>query len=249
MKEAGELKIDCLSSQTLFSDSLLEELRLESNSYINTIEACLLRLLLRDRVDRKVDEDDEASFLEATIAFREARGLFTTSDLERWLKELSVTKTEYLRLIKEEQELNKARSRLHTEAERLIPSYLKFSGKYGSLAARALKKCQLLSQLSLENPTARDAGMDDQKLLEWHFREILNLPMPNNLILYAKRLGFRDVEDFVEALRRERCYLMHCGGNTNSETTLPLDNGHASRRARQVIKPRYNNVTTKAARN
>lgn len=223
-QEAGKLQLDNQSVQMLMGDSLLEELRLEGAPYIKAMEACLLKLLLQDKTDGRMNYNDDAALLETTIAFREARGLLSPSDLRTWLKKHSLTKASFCRLIQEEHRLQRTRSRLQPQGERLIPAYLKLSGQYDGLAERALEKRRVLSQFGLEHPRAQDVGMEDDDLLEWYFRERLNLAVSANLLSHVKGLGLRDKEDFIQLLRREKCYLMYCDSIDKTGSTSPESN-------------------------
>lgn len=228
--EAGELKIDALSTQAIFTSSTLEELRLEGDSYIKAADECLLRLLLQEKLGHCNDQSDEASVLETVIEFREARGLLSSLDILAWLKEHQLTEDEFLQFMHEEARLQKAKTALAEQFERLLPAYLRLTGQYGHLARRAVDKHLILSELGLKNPTAHDVGMDDRSLLEWYFRDRFNNAPSSNLMSYGRRLGFRDEEDFVEAIRREKCYVMHLDKQnqpTHARNTPPLKMGTA----------------------
>lgn len=207
--EAGELKIDTLSTQAIFTGSILEELRLEGDSYIKAADECLLRLLLQEKHGHSNDQSNEASLLEAIFEFREARGLLSSSDIYAWLKEHQLTEDEFLQFMHEEARLQKVKAALAEQFERLLPAYLRLTGQYGHLARRAVDKRRILSELGLDNSTAHDVGMGDRSLLEWYFRDRFNKAPSRNLMSYVRRLGFRDEEDFVETVRREKCYVMH----------------------------------------
>lgn len=231
--EAGELKIDTLSTQAIFTGSILEELRLEGDSYIKAADECLLRLLLQEKLGHRNEQSDDASLLEALIEFREARGLLSSSDIHTWLKEHRLTKDAFLQFMHEEARLQKAKAALAEQFERLLPPYLQLTGQYGHLARRAVDKRRILSELGIENPTAHDVGMDDRHLLEWYFRDRFNKAPSSNLMSYVRHLGFRDEEDFIETIRREKCYVMHVSEQsqpTHARNTPPKKMGTSTTR-------------------
>ncbi|WHZ29304.1 MAG: hypothetical protein OJF51_004106 [Nitrospira sp.] len=207
--EAGELRMETASPESILTWSVLEELRLDGPSYTRATDDCLLRLLLHEKLFLNDEKSTDIAILKTTVAFRESRKLFSASDIRRWLKDQSLKKQEFLQYMHEEEKLEKVRARLREGAERLLPRYLKLSGQYRDLAKRAAHKRQVLSELGLENPTEQDVGMDDTALLEWYFHSRLTQLPLNDPDFYAKAQGFQDKNDFLEAVRRERCYVMH----------------------------------------
>lgn len=207
--EAGELKTENTSSEAVFTASVLEELRLEGNSYSKAANECLLRLLLKEKLHYNGEKIDEVSLLETVVAFREVRGLSSSSDIRKWLEHNSLTEKQFLYHMTEETKLQKAKALLREEIERLLPAYLRLSGQYSHLAQRSVHKRQVLGQLGLENPTSNDVGMNDDGLLEWYFEDRSDRSPISDLCAYARTLGYRDTEDLIEAVRREKCYLMH----------------------------------------
>ncbi len=210
--EAGELRTDTASLEPVLTGSVLEELRLEGPPYARATDDCLLTLLLQDKLGQNDTKSDDVSLLETIVAFREARGLSRASDMRAWLKNQSLTEKEFLQYVREEEALQRVKSQLREGAERLLPRHLRLTGQYNALARRAAHKRQILSRIGLENPTAQDVGMDDAALLEWYFHEQVNKPLLSDPRFYAKAQGFHDADDFIDAVRRERCYVMHRQG-------------------------------------
>ena len=207
--EAGELRIDSTSCQTIFTNSILDELRLEDDLYITATEWCLTRLLVREPVSLLNNKVDATSFLETVVWFRERHGLLRSTDLEEWLQEHLLTKEQFLELMDEEDKLRQAQSVLAEQVDRLLPTYLRLTGRYSRLADRAAHKHKILSKIGLENPTSNDTGLSDSRLLKWYFRERFRKAPPRSLALFVRRLGFRNEGDFIHTVRREKCYVMH----------------------------------------
>lgn len=207
--EAGELRIDSSSCHTVLTTSILDELRLEGDSYIAATEWCLTRLLVREPVSLQNNEVNEESFLETVVWFRERHGLLKSADLEEWLREHQLTKEQFLELMDEEDKLHQAQSVLAEQVDRLLPTYLRLTGRYSRLADRAAHKHKILSKMGLENPTSNDTGLSDSRLLKWYFRERFRKTPPRSLASFVGRLGFRNEGDFIRTVRKEKCYVMH----------------------------------------
>jgi len=63
--------------------------------------------------------------------------------------------------------------------------------------------------MGLENPTAGAIGLTDSDLLKWYFRDRFKKLPPKSLASFARRFGFSDEGNFLRAVRREKCYVMH----------------------------------------
>ena len=176
--EAGELRMDSSSFQTVFTSAVLDELKLEGNPYLVAAEWCITRILLREPLSLPDDEPEPTSYLETVVWFRENRGLLNATDLGKWLQERNLDENQFLELLKEEDRLRQALLVLSEKIERLLPTYLRLTGQYSRLADRAAHKHRILSQSGLENPTSHDTGLTDNRLVKWYFRERLQRSPP-----------------------------------------------------------------------
>ncbi len=207
--EAGELRIDSFFHQTIPTSAILDELRLEGDSFVAATEWCLTRLLLRESIGLRDEEGDEVSYLETVAWFRERHELLTSADLKEWLRQHALTEEQFLELMHEENRLYRVQMLLADQIDRLLPTYLRLTGQYSRLADRAAHKHRILSQSGLENPTSHDTGLTDSRLVKWYFRERFRRSPPQTLVTFLRRLGFRSEGDFIRTLRREKCYLRH----------------------------------------
>jgi hypothetical protein len=207
--QAGILDMNSSEPHVAFTDSVLEELRLNSEAYATAIDGCMSRHFGQERMLQSTDKIDEVTFLETVIDHRRRHGLQTSDDLLQWICDQRLEKEDFFRLMREETKLRQVHLLLTGPIQRFLPSYLKLTGQYSALADRALHKEQVLSANGLTNPTAKDTGLTDVNLLKWYFRTRARKVHPESLNSYIKNVGFQNERDFIRALRREKCYLRH----------------------------------------
>jgi hypothetical protein len=187
-------------------DALLDELRLDGQAYVHAHQAALARhLALGEAARQGVAATAEA--LQATAAeFRRQRGLLDETDLERWLVEHHLTPAGFLALMREETLLGRAHELLGRHALRRLPNYLRVSGEYQPVIARARDKQQTLAAHGLANPDVTALGVTVAAVLAWYFARA-GRPAPPSLDDYAPEAGFADADECWRAILREYCYL------------------------------------------
>ena len=84
-----------------------------------------------------------------------------------------------------------------------IPQQLRLSGNYPGLVARANAKSRLLQSIGLNNPSLKDAGLTVNELFRWHFEKILRFPVPKNIGIYARNLGYASIDAFQRVVLKE----------------------------------------------
>ncbi|HEV8327543.1 MAG TPA: TfuA-like protein [Nitrospiraceae bacterium] len=210
--QAGLLDMKSSAPQAVFTHSVLEELRLNPEAYATAIEGCLTRHFAQEKMLLSTAKLDEASFLETVVEHRRRHGLQSADDLWQWIQGQRLNKEDFLQLMREENKLRQVHLLLAEPIQRLVPSFLKLTGQYSTLADRALHKQQVLSAMGLENPTADDTGLTDINLLKWYFSDRFRKICPKTLSSFIRHLGFRNKGDFIRAVRREQCYLTQIRG-------------------------------------
>ena len=184
-------------------DRILEELRLEANTFAAVRDRALLRHLAGREAERRRQPVDLAATREVLARLRARHGLFTRVELDRWLahNELEADGLEWL--MREEAQLRATLTRA-TPGDQLL-NELRLRNDYVRFAARARRKQGLLRALG-EEPTPEDVGIVPAQLLAWHFEARLGQPVPDDIEAAARDLGFADRGDLQQALLREWLY-------------------------------------------
>ena len=131
----------------LADDRVLEELRLEPETYLAVRDRALLRLLAAREAARRRHAVDAGARRERLARLRARHGLFSRADLDRWLEANAIDGGQLERMVDEEAQLE----------------------AIGALAAPALPG-QLLDELRLRNDFTRFAerARSKQEFLEAH---------------------------------------------------------------------------------
>jgi hypothetical protein len=185
-------------------DRILEELRLEANTYAAVRERALLRHLAGREADRHRQPVDVAAAREILARLRARHGLFSRAELDRWLADNDLEAERLEWLMQEEAQLRAALIRA-TPGDQLLDE-LRRRNDYARLAQRAGGKQELLRALGLEEPRPEEAGVMPAQLLAWYFEGRLGQPIPDDIEAAARELGFADRADLHRALLREWLY-------------------------------------------
>jgi len=184
---------------------VVEELRLEGLEAYTRVEAmALLRFVAASGGGRAAPAVAREALQQTLTSIRDRLGLYSRSDLDRWMarNDLDVASTETL--VANETGLRALRDRLTRKLEPFILDELRLSGAYEKFAERARKKSDALA--------ASDAGRTPSGSLTaalriWFFERRLQRPAPDDVEAFARRLGFSDATDLDAAAWRERVYL------------------------------------------
>jgi hypothetical protein len=166
----------------------------------------MLRHLALAAAQRDRDPLDAESLGRAAAEFRRARGLSSAEDVEAWMEQHHVSPERLEELVREEALLRRVVSRLQWQAMERLPDYLRLSGEYTPLVARARSKQEMLEARGLQNPSLEDAGLTADTLYEWYFGE-LGQAVPASLARYARSAGFAAPDALMRAVLREYLYL------------------------------------------
>ncbi len=95
---------------------------------------------------------------------------------------------------------------LESARGRALLDVLRTRGEYGRLAARAASKLTRERQCAAEDAEPGEAGSFGQLALEWFFSSRGGIPVPEDLLGYARSCGFANEKAFRAAVLREyRC--------------------------------------------
>jgi hypothetical protein len=188
--------------------SVLEELKLDGLDAYQRVEAmAVLRLVATRGAARRANAAPPPDELQSTLTRLRARlGLFTRSDLERWIVDNDLDAASLESLVASEKGIADLRDRFRTALGPHILDELRVSGEYKRLAERARMKSDKLDGAGVAS-AATAPGSRPIDLRLWFFEQRLRRPLPENFEDFARRLGFALAADFDAALHREWMYL------------------------------------------
>jgi hypothetical protein len=197
--------------EMITTSALLDELRLEPDTYTRAFQEALLRHLALGEASRRRDAEDAEAVKKSTAAWCRTRGLDGEEALDRWLAEHHLARAQFDELMREEALLAQVPSRLQWEVMRRLADHLRVTGEYTRLIQRARGKQTMLEARGLKNLGLADAGVSAEELRQWYF-ERLGVPVPASMARYARSAGFPDEDAFMRAVLREYCFVRVAGG-------------------------------------
>jgi hypothetical protein len=206
-RQSGELRFDANTHPgAVVLEPILDELRLEGDQFKQHRLAALERFLAVREADRLGVKVTDGRRKEAEQAFRRERNLGDVAELERWMNNNGLKRHEFDTLMMDEARARWIQQRFQFAAVSRLADELRLSGDYPRLVARALAKDGLLESLGLKHPCLSSAGLTENQLLNWYFEELLHRPLPDDVISYARELGFASPDAFRRALLKEYLY-------------------------------------------
>jgi hypothetical protein len=200
-------------------EAVLDEVRLDPAAYRLLAERSLLTALARNAaaatgVDvapwaQQVALDDE----------RLHRGLLEPADVDAWLDEHGLARTDLPDLARRLAALRWAREAHADAVTGEIALTLRSDAAYGELAARALRKREVIASL----PSGRAGAIDDVELVGWYFRELLGREVPFALDAWAAAQGWPGTRELVRAVRGEWAFRQVEGGATSVSSSWRND--------------------------
>ena len=179
-------------------DAVLDEVRLDPDAYKRLADRSLLTALARNAaVSFGVDVSSWAR--EAALEEeRRARGLLEPEDLDTWLDENDLDRTDLPEIGRRLAVLRWARDAHRDAVAGEMTLAVRADDTYAGLAGRAERKRELLASLPSDRATP-----GDEELVGWYFRERLGQKVPVALDAWATTNGWRHAAELVRALRRE----------------------------------------------
>jgi hypothetical protein len=204
LQHSGKLRIDSNGQPSVVDlDALLDELRLTSAEYNRHCQLARERFLAIREADRLSVRIGPTRKRKTETGFRQQRQLVSAADLARWIKKNDLTNSEFEALMTEEARVKWINERAQFTLLRLIPQQLRLSGNYPALVTRANAKSRLLQSIGLNNPSLKDAGLSVNELFRWHFEKILRVPVPKNIGIHARNLGYASIDAFQRVVLKE----------------------------------------------
>jgi hypothetical protein len=191
----------------LTDDRVLEELRLEPNTYLAVRDRALLRLLATREAARQRHSVDAGARRERLSRLRARHDLFSRAALDRWLEANAIDDRQLERIVKEEAQLEAIGARAAPVLSGQLLDELRLRNEFTRLADRARSKQAFLEAHGLDHPDTDDPHLAAPALMRaWYFERRLGHPLPDDMDAAARELGFADRADFDRALRREWLY-------------------------------------------
>lgn len=204
---AGHLQIDSGGrADTVFTDALLDELRLEGDTYARNRQASLLRFFMLEEAARQGIVPTREMVRTAAQHFRRDKEIEDQEKFQRWLRENGLSHDDFLDLMKDEALLEWVRDLTELDTAALLPDHLRVTSQYARLLSHAREKQHIMESEGGEYPSLLDAGLTEDELLRWYFENRLGQTVPADLPHYCRLDGFADVSSFERAILREFCY-------------------------------------------
>jgi hypothetical protein len=194
----------------LADDRVLEELRLEPDTYVVVRDRALLRLLAAREAAHRRHAEDVGARRERLGRLRARHGLFTRAALDRWLEANAIDGGRLERLIDEEAQLEAIGARAAPALPGQLLDELRLRNDFVRFAERARSKQEFLEAHGLDHPDPDDPDVAPPALVRaWYFERRLGQPLPDDIDAAAREFGFADRADFDRALRRDWLYCQH----------------------------------------
>ncbi len=187
------------SEEELQHDRLLDEVRLDADTFRQASQWALFRLLALKESDRQSLGVGGEDLRDTINRFRAERKLFNRKDLDRWLAENDLNLEAFERLMEDEARFEALKS-LGPVLDRYFLDHLRVSGDYARFAERVRGKQQLLASMGLEEPEPQDIGITPAQLRAWYFETRLGRPIPDDIDRFVRELGFSSRADLDRAL-------------------------------------------------
>jgi hypothetical protein len=183
-------------------DAVLDEARLDPDAYKRLADRSLLTALARNAAASSGVDVSPWAHEAALEEERRARGLLEPEDLDTWLDENDLDRTDLPEIGRRLAVLRWARDAHRDAVAGEMTLAVRSDDTYIGLADRAERKRDVLAAL----PSDR-AAPDDEELVRWYFRERLGRQVPVALDAWATANGWRHVAELVRALRGEWWFL------------------------------------------
>ena len=192
--------------QSVLLDLVLDELRLEVEPYRQLLELACARLLAIDEASREGLAPRADAVQQTADTFRRERGLLEPRQVDGWLAENELDTFGFTRLMEDETRVRWVAGLARARALRLVPDYLRVTGRYGPLMTRVRDKQRRLKGRGLEHPSLAALGLERDAVLRWYFEQRLGRAPAEDVGRHAELAGFVDEAAFVRAVLREYCY-------------------------------------------
>jgi hypothetical protein len=187
-------------------ERVLEELRLEPDTYAAVCDRALLRFLARREAERRRHTTDTGARRKLLDRLRARHGLWTRADLDRWLETNGIEAGQLERLLEDEARLEAINALAMPSLRDALLDELRLRNEFARLVARARDKQVALEAHGMDHPNSDRGPAAPPRLRAWYFEQRLGRPLPDDIDAAARELGFVDRADLDGAMRREWLY-------------------------------------------
>jgi hypothetical protein len=181
---------------------VLGELRLNIDEYSAAVVQAGLHYLAQGEATPAGNRVDDSELKRVFNNFKAQNGLLDRVRLDSWLLENDLGEVDFEQLMESLARREKLIDGIRSQLDRAILDWLKLSGRYASLRARAECKQTIVKHSELRL-------VDDERpgLLRWYFEERLHLPVPQDLDSVLDCAGFDGRDHFYRSIFAEWVYL------------------------------------------
>lgn len=172
-------------------------------------DGALARALCRERLERLGVELEPAAVAAAVEDFRREHGLLTAEAFADWLARARLDGVELEAFFQREAAVRVARLGLEGRWRDELADYLRATGEYGALVARAEAKARTLAEPARTTGLPRQTRLAQDELWQWYFSR-RGEPVPADLSAHARALG-GDLEQLRTAVAAERRFVSEGG--------------------------------------
>jgi len=183
-------------------DSLvLDELRLDTDEYSTAVVEAGLHYLAAGKATHTGNRVDDSELRRVFNDFKQRSGLLDRNRLDSWLVDNDLNEVKFEHLMESLTRREKLVDGFRDQLDQTMLDWLKLSGGYASLRARAEDKRTMVIRLGHQLTDDKKPG-----LLHWYFEERLSVPVPQDLDPVVDRAGFAGRDHFYRAIFGEWVY-------------------------------------------
>ncbi|MEO1161067.1 MAG: TfuA domain-containing protein, partial [Pseudomonadota bacterium] len=198
------------------ASGILNELRLDPDTYYNVQREALLRLLaLKEQRARGYQASNE-ELNDRVREFRLANALSKRKKLDAWLTRNDTDEAGILQMANDNALVDQLLVEAEGELDEHMLSTLRETGQFVKLRDKASKKARVAKQLRAQedDEDRQGYGAGRLQLAAWHFEDCLEREMPADFNAYAQSIGLGSADEFFELLRIEYQYRQQAAGKS-----------------------------------
>jgi SagB-type dehydrogenase family enzyme len=204
---AGQMRTDPGAEIEMVDlDALRDELALNPEAQARATQGNLLRLFAVETAKRAGTPVAKVALQETLETFRRERELFEPDAMESWLTTNQVSREHFQRLIEDEARIRWAMTWAEPHMNGRLADYLRVTGEYSRLLARASHKRSILKSQGLMDVDPSAGPLTSSELVQWYFERCVGRPAPTDIAQHVHTSGFIDEVSFRRAIFREFCY-------------------------------------------
>lgn len=231
---AGQMQTDSGAEIEMVDlDALREELALNPEAQVRAMQGNLLRLFAVETAKRAGAPVAKATLRETLETFRRERELFEPDAVESWLATNQVNREHFQRLIEDEARIRWAMTWAEPQMYGRLADYLRVTGEYSRLLARASHKRSVLRSQGLMDVDPSAGPLKSSELVAWYFERCVGRPVPTDIAQYVHSSGFTDEGSFRRAIFREFCYRYPQSGHGQAPASRDAETPSGSAAAEQ----------------